>query len=191
VNPPIHWFLGSKGLGIQQGTKCVGWFAQILEDLVPNNELHQYARLLSKSHISCIFLHPEGHISIPLIMGLPRRENQTYRLATQLCQLAGIRVHLATSKTPTPLQHILPLHLLGKEDVLNLGLSLLIGHLYIFEWYVVRCGSKNIDLKGHVFERDWTTCSKYDSHSRLNIQYILCVCVRLGCVCVWGGMTTY
>jgi len=52
--------------------------------------------------------------------------------------------------------------------VLNSGLSLLIGHLHIFEWYVVRCGSKNIDSKGHVFERDWTTCSEYDSHSRLN-----------------------
>lgn len=32
----------------------------------------------------------------------------------------------------------------------------------IFEWYVLRWGPKN----GHMFERDWTSCSKNATHSR-------------------------
>ena len=41
----------------------------------------------------------------------------------------------------------------------------------VFEWYVVRCGSKN----GHqrlVFKRDWATCSKYLNYSRLSSQHV-------------------
>ena len=45
----------------------------------------------------------------------------------------------------------------------------------IFEWCVVRCGSMN-GYQKDVFERDWTTCSKYDNHSRLNSQ------------CNWGNL---
>ena len=42
----------------------------------------------------------------------------------------------------------------------------------IFEWCVVRCGSKNGQLK-YVFKRDWTTCLKYVTHSRFNGQHNL------------------
>jgi hypothetical protein len=38
----------------------------------------------------------------------------------------------------------------------------------IFEWCVVRCGSKNAHQKCIMFRRDWTTCSKYVNLSRLN-----------------------
>ena len=37
-----------------------------------------------------------------------------------------------------------------------------------FEWYVVRCGSKNACSK-----RDRTTCSKHANHSKLISQYAL------------------
>jgi hypothetical protein len=49
----------------------------------------------------------------------------------------------------------------------------------IFEWYVIRCGSKN----KHQFQRDtnldWIMCSKYANHSRFSSQhdflfFILC-----------------
>ena len=40
-----------------------------------------------------------------------------------------------------------------------------------FVWYVVWCGSTNEYLKKHVFKRDWSVCSKYDDHSRLNNQH--------------------
>lgn len=29
----------------------------------------------------------------------------------------------------------------------------------MFEWYVVKCASKNSSKKHHEFERGWTTCS--------------------------------
>lgn len=39
----------------------------------------------------------------------------------------------------------------------------------IFEWlYVVWCGSTELVPNRHVFERDWTACSKYVNHSGLN-----------------------
>ena len=41
----------------------------------------------------------------------------------------------------------------------------------IFEWHVIRCGSKIIHLKRHVFNRDWTTCSNIVNHSRVNSQH--------------------
>jgi hypothetical protein len=37
----------------------------------------------------------------------------------------------------------------------------------IFECLVVRCGSKNGYPKKQGFERDWTTCSKYNTRPRL------------------------
>ena len=48
----------------------------------------------------------------------------------------------------------------------------------IFEWYVFRCGSKNVYklnriflvLKKHLFKTNWITCSKYDYHSRYSSQ---------------------
>ena len=40
-----------------------------------------------------------------------------------------------------------------------------------FERFVVWCGSKNRKGKRHVLERDWSACSKYDNHSRLNSQH--------------------
>ena len=43
----------------------------------------------------------------------------------------------------------------------------------IFEWYVVRCGSKNNYQKKHVYERNWTARSTYDNHSRFNSQHNL------------------
>ena len=39
-----------------------------------------------------------------------------------------------------------------------------------FEWYVIRCGSKD-GYQKDMFKRDWTTCSKYDSHSRPKGQH--------------------
>ena len=36
---------------------------------------------------------------------------------------------------------------------------------------MVRCGSKNGHQKDNVFKRDWTTCSKFVNHSRLNSQH--------------------
>lgn len=39
-------------------------------------------------------------------------------------------------------------------------------HALIFEWCVVRHDSKNGYPK-NLFERDWTTCSKYDNHHGL------------------------
>ena len=38
----------------------------------------------------------------------------------------------------------------------------------IFEWYLVRCGSKNRYQKDMCIEEIGLTCSKYDNHSRLN-----------------------
>ena len=36
VKQPVHWFLGGKGLGIQQGMSVwIGWFAQIVVQLSP------------------------------------------------------------------------------------------------------------------------------------------------------------
>ena len=29
ANQHVHWFLGGKGLGIQQRNECMGWFARI------------------------------------------------------------------------------------------------------------------------------------------------------------------
>ena len=43
----------------------------------------------------------------------------------------------------------------------------------ILERYVVRCGSKKQISKRHVFERDWTKCSKYAKHSKFNNQHDL------------------
>ena len=40
----------------------------------------------------------------------------------------------------------------------------------MFEWYVVGYGSKNRHQKV-VFKRDWTMCSKYVDHSKLNSQH--------------------
>ena len=41
-----------------------------------------------------------------------------------------------------------------------------------FEWYVGRCGSQNWHPKRHhMFEGDWTKCSKYVEHSKLNSQH--------------------
>ena len=40
----------------------------------------------------------------------------------------------------------------------------------IFEWYVVRFASKN-GYQKDVFVRYWTSCSKYDDHSRLNGEH--------------------
>ena len=39
----------------------------------------------------------------------------------------------------------------------------------IFEWCVVRCGPKNGHWK--TCSRDWTSCSKFVNHSRLNMQH--------------------
>ena len=40
-----------------------------------------------------------------------------------------------------------------------------------FEWYVIyRCGSKD-GYQKDMFKRDWTTCSKYDNHSRPKGQH--------------------
>ena len=41
----------------------------------------------------------------------------------------------------------------------------------IFEWYVVRCRSKNEHIKGLC--RDWTMCSKYAILSRFNSEYAI------------------
>ena len=39
-----------------------------------------------------------------------------------------------------------------------------------FEGCVVRCGSKNGHQKD-LFKRDWTACSSFVNHSRLNSQH--------------------
>ena len=41
----------------------------------------------------------------------------------------------------------------------------------IFEWYVVRCASKN-GYQKNMFRRDWTMCSKYENQYRLNTHKI-------------------
>ena len=61
-----------------------------------------------------------------------------------------------------------PILVWPKEDVPNLVSYL--NRIFIFEWYVVRCGSKN----GHqndVSKRHCTMCSRNDNHSRLNRQH--------------------
>ena len=35
----------------------------------------------------------------------------------------------------------------------------------IFEWWVVRCKFKNRHQERHVFNTDWTTCSKFVNHT--------------------------
>ena len=46
---------------------------------------------------------------------------------------------------------------------------------HVFEWYVIRSSSENKyqkDMKMCMcWKRDWTMCSKYDNHSRLNNQH--------------------
>ena len=42
----------------------------------------------------------------------------------------------------------------------------------VCEWYLVWCGSKNGYQKDISFNRDWTVCSNYDNHIKLNIQDI-------------------
>ena len=39
-----------------------------------------------------------------------------------------------------------------------------------FEWYVIRCASKYKHKGRHMFERDWTMCSKYDNRSNFSRQ---------------------
>ena len=41
----------------------------------------------------------------------------------------------------------------------------------MFEWYVVRSGSKNGYQKRHFLKGDWIKCSKYDNHSRLSSEH--------------------
>ena len=43
----------------------------------------------------------------------------------------------------------------------------------IFDWCVIRCGSKNGHQKKQMFKRDWTTCSIFVNHSRNNSQHNL------------------
>lgn len=48
------------------------------------------------------------------------------------------------------------------------------GHLSnratIYEWCVIRCGSKNKRQTHMCVKQDWTTCSYHDNHSRLTSQ---------------------
>ena len=47
----------------------------------------------------------------------------------------------------------------------NVGIA-----MYYLEWRVVKYnGSKNGDQNGHMSKIDWTACSNYDNHLRLNI----------------------
>ena len=55
-----------------------------------------------------------------------------------------------------------------KEDVPNLVTYL--NRTSIFEWYVIRYGSKNGHQKD-VSKREWTMCSRNDNHSSLNRQH--------------------
>jgi hypothetical protein len=41
-----------------------------------------------------------------------------------------------------------------------------------FEWFVIRCGSKEQIPKTQIFQKDWTTCSKYISHSNSQQKWV-------------------
>jgi hypothetical protein len=56
-----------------------------------------------------------------------------------------------------------------KVDVPNLVVYL---HLTpMIDWNVVRVSLQERIPNRHVFKRDWTTCSKYDNHWRLDNQH--------------------
>ena len=59
---------------------------------------------------------------------------------------------------------------INKKEVMGRAyvLNLVINRTPMFEWYVIRRGSKNIYQKDMFLNRDWTTCSKYDDHFKLN-----------------------
>ena len=60
---------------------------------------------------------------------------------------------------------------LGFWDIRE-GVTLKEGNIAKVRMYVVRWDSKNGDHKGIVcLKRDWSTCSKYDNHSRLDSQH--------------------
>lgn len=42
----------------------------------------------------------------------------------------------------------------------------------IFDWYVVRCSSKNIHQKDMFIKKDKITCSQNECHSKFNGQHI-------------------
>ena len=46
---------------------------------------------------------------------------------------------------------------------------ILIKHLSLSDMWLARLQEQI--LERHVFKKDWTTCSKYDNHSRLNNQH--------------------
>jgi hypothetical protein len=41
-----------------------------------------------------------------------------------------------------------------------------------FEWFVIRCGSKEQIPKTQLFQKDWTTYSKYVNHSNSQRKWV-------------------